>query len=165
MNNKGWGMTDMLWILAAFGIALIVVTILYVQNFKNFSSPTKMPETSPNIQVTSPTMAKEEEKEKEEHEETSKNSNLSYTEIEELLKSAAIDYVKQFYNDESVSEVIIKVSDLERESLISGIYDYNDPTSSCEGYVRYKKEGNTYDPYVRCGNNYVTAGFNDNLAK
>lgn len=162
MDNKGWEMADMLWILAALGLALVVVTILYVQNFKNLSSVTDSTSESSNIQVTSPTIVKEEDKE--EHEETSTNSNLSYTETEELLRSAAMDYVKQFYNDSSVSEVVIKASDLERESLISGIYDYNEPTSSCEGYVIYKKEGNTYESYLRCGSNYITSGFNDNLA-
>lgn len=162
MNNKGWEMADMLWILAAFGIALIVVAILYIQNFGDLSNSSKKASTSSDVQVTSPTMAKEEEKEPEE---TSEKTNLSYQEIEELLRSAAIDYVKQFYNDQSVSEVIIKASDLEKEAMLSGIYDYNDPTSSCEGYVRYKQEGNTYEPYLRCGNNYITAGFNDNLVK
>lgn len=164
MNNKGWEMADMLWILAALGIALIVVAIIYVQNFKNFSSSPKAPSSS-DIEVTSPTESREEEKIQEEHEETSKKSNLTYIETEELLKSAAMDYVKQYYADSSVSEVVIKESDLERESLISGIYDYNEPTASCVGYVIYRKEGNTYEPYLRCGSNYVTAGFNDNLAK
>lgn len=168
MNNKGWEMADMLWILAALGIALLVVGILYVQNFKNLGSnnSNNVEENDENIEVTSPTQAEEEEEEKEKelHEETSNNSNLNYQETEELLRSAAMDYVKEFYNDGSVSEVIIKASDLQKEALISGIYDYKEPTKECKGYVIYRKEGNTYNAYLKCDSNYVTAGFNENLA-
>lgn len=166
MNNKGWEMADMLWILAALGIALLVVGILYVQNFKDLGSSDNTGKINDeNIEVTSPTQAKEEkeeEKEKEIHEETSKDSNLNYQETEELLRSAAMDYVKKFYNDQSVNEVVIKASDLEKEALISGIYDYHEPTKECKGYVIYRKEGNTYNAYLKCDGNYVTAGYNEN---
>ena len=90
------------------------------------------------------------------------DSTLTYTEMEELLKGSAIEYVKKYYSDPSVSEVIIKDEDLEREAIISGLQDPNDSSTSCEGYVIYQKEGNTYLPYLKCGSNYVTNGYNEN---
>lgn len=165
MNKKGFEMVDMLWILAAIGMSLLVVAIIYVQNFKELENHDV--DNTPNksdIQVTTPTQSKEEKEEQKKHEETSEKSNLNYEETEELLRSASMDYVKKYYSDSSVSEVVIKASDLEREALISGIYDYQEPSKECKGYVVYRKEGNTYDAYLRCENNYVTSGYNDNLA-
>lgn len=163
MDNKGWEMSDMLWFLVVFGIALMVVAILYVTNFKNIGNESDNNLNKGNIEVTKPTLAPKEEKE--ETNDDSTKAEFTYEEAIDLLKSAAIDYVKEFHSDSSVSEVIIKSSDLERESLIPEIYDYKEPSNKCKGYVVYKSEGNDYQVYLRCGNNYVTAGYDDNLAR
>lgn len=157
-------MSDLFWILAILGIALLVSIVVYYQTFGNDRSSENYPEGE--IEVTSPTEAPTEPEVLEENENDDKevniDSTLTYTEMEELLKGSAIEYVKKYYSDPSVSEVIIKDEDLEREALISGLHDPNDSSTSCEGYVIYQKEGNTYLPYLKCGSNYVTNGYNDN---
>lgn len=164
MNNRGWGMSDLFWILAILGIALLVSIVVYYQTFGKTSSSKNYPEGE--IEVTSPTEAPTEPEVLEENENDDKevniDSTLTYTEMEELLKGSAMEYVKKYYSDPSVSEVIIKDEDLEREALISGLHDPNDSSTSCEGYVIYQKEGNTYLPYLKCGSNYVTNGYNEN---
>lgn len=165
MNNRGWGMSDLFWILAILGIALLVSMVVYYQNFGNGSSAKDYPEGE--AEVTSPTKAPSEpeeleEENKEDDKEIDVDSTLTYGEMEELLKGSAIEYVKKYYSDPSVSEVIIKDEELEREALISGLHDPNDSSASCEGYVIYQKEGNTYLPYLKCGSNYVTNGYNEN---
>lgn len=157
-------MSDLFWILAILGIALLVSIVVYYHTFGNDRSSENYPEGE--IEVTSPTEAPTEPEVLEENENDDKevniDSTLTYTEMEELLKGSAIEYVKKYYSDPSVSEVIIKDEDLEREALISGLHDPNDSSASCEGYVIYQKEGNTYLPYLKCGSNYVTNGYNEN---
>ncbi len=165
MNNKGWGMSDLFWVLGILGIALLVSIVIYQQTFGGGSTTKNYKEGE--IEVTSPTEAPTEsevldEENQEEDTEFDINKNVSYSDMEELLKSAAIEYVKKYYSDPSVTEVVITNEELEREALISGLHDPKDNSLSCDGYVIYQKEGNTYLPFLKCGTNYVTSGYNNN---
>ena len=158
MNNKGWGISDLLWILGVIGASLVLVSVLIRVSLKD--STVKIEDSGDNrIETVTPEEAPEELESDDENVEIEVNDTESYSELEELLKSSAEEYVKKYYNDESVSRVTISLSELEQEAFVSGLTDPNDSNVICDGYVIYIKESNNYQPYIKCGSNYQTPGY------
>lgn len=154
MNNRGWGMADLFWILGVIGVTLVLVSVLIRVTLKDLA-PTSN-NVSSQIEVTKPTETPEEAHKDDENVQVEINDSESYEEMEELLKSAAEKYVSKYYQDDSVTSVTISLEELEKEALISSLYDPNDNSIICDGYVIYNRESNSYTPYLKCGNNYQT---------
>ena len=157
MDNKGWGMSDLFWILGVIGISLLLVSVFIRVTLKDTSISLENPEG--NIETVSPEEAPDELESESDNVEIEVNDTESYNELEELLKSAAEEYVSKYYSDETISSVSISLNQLEQEALISSITDPNDDNISCDGYVVYISENQSYQPYLKCGNNYQTPGY------
>ena len=157
MNNKGWGMSDLLWILSVIGVSLVLVSVLIKVSFKETSITNEFDDSK--IETVKPEEAPEELEPEEDNIEIEVSDNDSYIEMEQLLKSAAEEYVTKYYSDSSVTSVTISLNELEQEAFVSSLYDPNDPSISCDGYVIYTRENKSYQPYLKCGSNYQTSGY------
>ena len=141
MNENGWGFKDFILILAIIFLALLVTVIIYQDSFN------KKDATKPI------------EPEKED----TKSSYESYDEMEIKLKKAAERYQNNNYQGTLESkETWILSYDLLREEgyLKKALYDIQDKSSECSGYVVFSKRASniSYAPYINC-KNYTTAGY------
>lgn len=133
MNNRGMGINDIFIFVAVICLALLVAMVLYNKDFKSLFSG----------------------------EDTNK---MTYNEIEESLINAAKNYTDNYYYKplESGDDDYVTVRTLETEGIIQTIIDPNDDKITCTGYVHFfKKEKTTYEPYLRCGSNYETTGYQE----
>lgn len=96
---------------------------------------------------------------------TTSTNDFDYTSIEKQLKTAASLYQKDLYPDFNSKDDVMYVTS---KKLIALDYLTNltDGRVSCEGYARF-----TYDnivktePYIKCGSNYKTKGYEARYAK
>lgn len=142
MNQKGWGFKDFIVILGIIMASVLITFIIYKVSFRKTDS------------VTDPV-------------EVEKNIYESYEEMEYILKKSAERYQNDNYqgnidNDENwiLSSSLLYKKGYLKQKLI----DIEDKSKECEGYVRFIKKGASvgYIPYVKCGSNYVTEGYDAN---
>lgn len=157
MNNKGWGMSDLLWILSVIGVSLMLVSVLIKVSFKEI--PISNDFDNSEIETIKPEEAPEKLEPEEDNVEIEVSDTNSYNEMEQLLKSTAEEYVSKYYSDSSVASVTISLNELEQAALVSSLHDPNDINVSCDGYVIYTSENKSYQPYLKCGSNYQTPGY------
>lgn len=89
------------------------------------------------------------------------NRTYSYTEIEKIMKEAAISYFKE-HNDElpidvgDISE--IDVTNLVAAEKMKDLSEYTKEDVTCSGNVQVEKTESSYlyTPYLDCGNTYAT---------
>lgn len=96
--------------------------------------------------------------------------SYSYTEIEEIVKDAAIAYFKDHpeslpLDEESVVE--IDSSNLVVEEKMKDLSEYTKEGIACFATVQVEKSGNEYlyTPYLNCGENYSTEELYKKLIK
>ena len=89
------------------------------------------------------------------------NKTYSYTDLEGILKDAAIAYFKD--NPESLPTEEGNIVEIDSSNLIvaekmKDLSEYTKEGVSCSGTVQVEKSGNDYlyTPYLNCGENYVT---------
>lgn len=157
MNNKGWGMSDLFWILSVIGASLVLVSVFIKVSFKD--TPISVEGNDNRVETVAPEEAPEELEKEDGNVEIEVNDTENYNELEELLKSAAEEYVQKYYTDDSVTSVSISLNELEQEALVSSLTDPNNSNINCDGYVIYTRENNNYQPYLKCGSNYQTPGY------
>ena len=143
MNNKGFGLPEVLVFIGISMFILVVVTIycnthdIFNDNYKeeNIEEQKDVESTDidivPNKQVV-PT---------------------EYTKLEEKLKNSAYNY-----SFDKKENTIISLKKLNIDLI-----DPIDNTIKCNGYVVYKSNNNTYIPYVNCPGMYVTENYNSEL--
>lgn len=132
MNNKGWGLNEMLICCGLLGIAFLVVIVLIEQNFKNLVNA----------------------------EDQGFNQTYTYSQIEKSLIVASTNYLEdQRLEIEDGSTLKITMSTLLEKGYIQNLYDKNN--NLCTGYVVYSKDRHdySYKPYVKCGSDYKTDGY------
>ena len=132
MNNKGWGLNEMLICCGLLGIAFIVAVALIEQNFKDLSDSLK-------------------ENTVETH---------TYEQIESSFVQSSMKYIEdQNIEMENGSTIKITNDTLLHNGYIKKMYDKNE--NLCDGYVVFSKEKGkyTYSPYIKCGSSYQTEGF------
>lgn len=131
MNQGGWGLKDIFIYVGVITLALLVAMILYNKNFKQLFDSASSIET--------------------------------YTDLESKLIRAARTYTDNFYYKalEDGDAGYVSVKTLKDSGVIDKIEDINDSKIECSGYVHFNKEESTvtYDPYLKCDNNYITTGY------
>lgn len=130
MNQRGWGLSTLIGFLLLFGFFLVIVAILYNQNFSDINDN------------------KEKIKEEESTEEI-----IDYTELENILEEGAKEYISSKKN--KTDSMIITLNDIEIY-LPKKLIDLK-TGEECMGYAIYFKKQIT--PFIRCGSNYQTDNY------
>ncbi len=134
MNERGGGINDVFIFLAVICLAVLVTMVMYNKTIKDLFSG----------------------------DDTTK---MTYNEIEESLINSAKNYTDNYYYKplENGDNDYVTVRTLETEGIIQTIIDPEDDKITCTGYVNFSKEDDqtTYEPYLRCGSNYETTGYEE----
>ena len=142
MNQKGFGLKEFVIIIAVIFICMIIIMSLYQTIFSQ-AEVEPVPESEP--------------------EETEK---ISYQDLEEELKKAAERYQNDTYqgNIENTEVWTLSYSMLKEKKYLDKLTDPNDKNTECSGYVEFVQDGAqiSYTPYLKCGTNYETKGYDDN---
>ena len=157
MNNKGWGLAEMLILCSVLVIALLLASF-YIRSLGR----TINGKIEHNNTVNAEQSNKEDNTLDTEENSTNSNNNEVYTRIENKMELLSQRYIYDMYSNE-VDETTIIVDmkhlleqDFEKE-LENMIDNY-----SCKGYSKvYKVETIIYyDAYIDC-DEYTTKGFED----
>lgn len=84
------------------------------------------------------------------------NRDKGYKEIEKRLEEAALKYATDNYIEGN--KITIEKSLLVSSSLIGEVYDLENKSAVCDGYVVIDIVNNTAKPYIKC-ENYQTEGY------
>ena len=92
---------------------------------------------------------------------TNSNRKYSYSEIEKIMKNAAISYFKDNKNSLPVEDgdiTEIDAANLTAAGKMKDLSEYLKEGDACTGSVQVEKtsSGYLYTPYLNCGNNYST---------
>ena len=91
---------------------------------------------------------------------SNKNKSYSYSEVEKIMKNAAISYFKD--NPDSLPSEEEDIVEIDASNLVAGEYmsDLSEYISeeACSGTVQVEKtsSGYLYTPYLSCGDSYTT---------
>lgn len=133
MNEEGWGFKDMFWFLAIICVALLLAMMLYNRTFSDLFDSS-----------------------------SGEYSGETYSDIESDLEKTAHTYTDNYYYKilEDGDEGYITIRDMQDKNLLSSVKDIKDENISCSGYVYFEKHESTmYKAYLKCGDNYETAGY------
>ena len=88
-------------------------------------------------------------------------SKYSYSEVEKIMKSAAVSYFKDhpdYLPQEDGSIVEVDSSNLIAEGKMKDLSEYLDESVQCTGAVQVERSGSEYlyTPYLSCGDSYST---------
>lgn len=136
LNKNGWGFRTFIIMGAVLLIALLITTFFVIRLYSQLPSLTDINLDSQN-----------------------------YSDIEENIQYAALDYYKDFYNSEKITGVLVLSTDnlikhelLERKDLIDTSND-----DLCKGYAIVKENENkkiVAEGYIKCSE-YITEGYQD----
>lgn len=130
MNNQGWGLRIMLFFCAVFILIIVMVSAALDKSFNDIAPKKEKVDTNP-----------------------------FYT-LEVRMVNATKNYIQDNYND--VNDIALEVSlpDLTQKNYIEKI---KDPYTKieCNGYVIFTKKNSniSYEPYLKCGSDYMTSGY------
>ena len=132
MDNRGFGLRIMLFFCIVFISLIIVVTSIVNTNFKSLAR------------------------------EKGTKSKYSYFDLEIKMVKAATNYSNKMYSTSirENTEVGLNLKTLKNSNYLTTIKDpYNN--KECSGYVILKKGRHNiqYIPYLKCGTNYKTIGY------
>ena len=169
MNNKGWGLQEMLISLLVLATALIISVILINHNFKKLNKTLNQNKPVDNNAVMSGVdqdSNKEEQKPEEKPPKSTppeKKDYSTYQEIETDIIEAVKKYQANIYGAELLEgdKISVTITALVRENYLNEITDIKDKKTKCSGYATFIKENNNidYKAYLKCGNNYQTEGY------
>lgn len=142
MNQGGFGFKDFIIICAIIMAIVIVTFVIYKVSFQKPDKVTRSVDTK---------VSKYE----------------SYEDMQYYLKKGAERYQNDHYHGDVESDEIWILSSelLLKEGYLKGkLIDVDGSNNECDGYVRFVKKGASvsYEPYIKCGDNYVTEGYNTN---
>lgn len=146
MNNKGFGLQELLVFIGIFLFILVAITIYGNAKLGNdsfYEEPDVKVEEESTINDTKPT---EIEIPKE------------YVSLENKLKAAA-----KKYSFNRTENVIITLKELQDSNLIGNLADPNDNSILCNGYVVYNTTEDKYMPYINCNGMYATESYDSSL--
>ncbi|MBR2833355.1 MAG: hypothetical protein IKE75_02870 [Bacilli bacterium] len=133
MNNKGFGIRDVMVFLAIICLCILMSMIIFRRTFTELfdSSHNKVDET--------------------------------YVSIEKDLERICKTYTDNYYGKilEDGDSGVVTIRDMQGESLLTVVRDITDDNVICSGYVTFEKVNGTtnYKTYLRCGENYETGGY------
>ncbi len=136
MNNKGEiGIKEALIFISIMCLSILVTMVMYNRTVKDIFGGTSM-------------------------------DGLTYQDTEEKVTKAAKDYNFNHNKNqlENGDRNKITIKEMQNEGTIDIVVDPKDNNVTCTGYVEFTmKNGEiTYDPYIKCGSNYHTKGYNAN---
>lgn len=141
MNEKGFGIKEFIIIIAVIFISLIIIMALFKSIFQNNQN------------------------EKSEPSQTEEIKTVTYEELEKRLEKAAERYQNDTYsgNTDETAVWSLSYSMLKEEKYLDKIIDPKNQ-KECTGYVEFIQDGAkvSYKPYLKCGNNYKTKGYDEN---
>ena len=157
MDNKGWGLPEML-ILSAIIIFALMIAVINIKKLGN------------NIEANSSKITKEENvitsneegptsDEPDSSLQTDIKNNDSYVDIENKMIKASQQYIEQNFTIEDNITIIVDESHLiEQDSTLSDDMSKD----NCGGYVKVTNDNINfyYTPYLKC-DNYVSDGYNN----
>lgn len=141
MNENGWGFKDFILIFAIIFLALLVTVIIYQVNFNKDDATEPIDPKAEEVEI----------------------NYSNYGEMELKLSKAAQRYQNDHYQGmlESKETWVLSYGLLIKERYLKkSLYDIEDKSSECSGYVVFSKNGSSisYKPYLKC-KNYVTDGY------
>lgn len=143
MNQKGFGLKEFVIVIAVIFVSMLIIMSLYRSLVNNSAKP--------------------ETEEKNEPEETEK---ITYQDLENTLEKAAERYQNNTYqgNTENTEIWTLSYSMLKEEKYLDKLIDPNDKNTECTGYVEFIQDGAkiSYKPFLKCGSNYKTKGYDSN---
>lgn len=143
MNNKGFGMTEMIAFCSVLLFGLMVSAILINKNFKDVDKS----KITDSINIAANMDYKKDNK---------KEKNI-YSNLEAKIKKSATNYK----NDKNISNEIVTYTTLQEEGYLDKLVNPSDINDICYGYA--KIENNKVIPYLRCEGNYATEDYNINF--
>lgn len=147
MNNKGFGLSELLVFIGIFLFALVAVAIYGSVKLGNDSYYDK-----PDVDV--------DETEINDLTPTEMEIPKEYILLENKIKNAALKYS---YNKNE--NIIITKEQLQKASLLGELKDPYDNTVICDGYVVYNSSSKSLTPYINCTGMYATENYDENLLK
>lgn len=141
MNNKGFGLPEVLLFVGISMFALVGIAIYINTNIINNSN--FFPEST-NVKSTNYTLVPN-------------NFEIpkEYKRLENKLKDTSKKY--KFNKNQ---DTIISYNKLKKAKLITKILDPNDKNILCNGYVIYDSGDKKYTSYINCPGMYVTKKYN-----
>ncbi len=161
MNNRGFGLTEMIVFIVVSLVTLVICVIVYDQNFgKTLEVYDNSDDTVQIIGDNKNIDYEEENTNKEEQPKTEKLSKVEkqYKELKDKMISTAKIYVTDNYVGKT-DKIIIKLSKLVNDEYMQELIDPNNKDNICTGYVVYDGNDN-YDAYLKCEGNYTSENYN-----
>ena len=161
--NDEWSLQKLLKIL----FIIFLVCVIFALVFKGIVSITKKASSKQKKETEQVETKKETKKKKEEKqtEESQDLTNVTYSDLENRIKLGAQRYENDNYQGtmESSETWILKYNMLKEKGYVENKLLDPNGAEECTGYVVFKKEEAkiTYIPYIKCGNNYKTAGYDE----
>lgn len=146
MNNKGFGLQELLVFIGLFMFILVAVAIYWKAKFGS------------NKLYEDPIQIEENQKTKVDVEPIQIEIPKEYKNLEEKLVNAS----KKYAFDRNKNN-IITLKQLQNSNLIGKLVDPNDSSVVCDGYVIYNSNTFVYNPYINCTGMYVTESYNSEL--
>lgn len=162
MNNKGFGLVNIL-AFSVFAILAIVIFYAFTTSIMGFIPKTHIPDYTNEYAkyfksaiTTEPTLMAN----------NTVQSYTSYKQIEDALSNATAKYISDYYSTIYEDDPLyIKVTTLVKDGYLNEIKDISDSSVVCTGYNEVLKSNNniTFTSYIKCGDNYKTAGYTARL--
>ena len=139
MNNKGFGLPEML---VFVGVSLFILIVINIYINKNISND-KIISTSDNIENVNTTLVPSNVKIPEE-----------YIKLENKIKEAS-----KKYKINKNENIIISLNKLKKANLLVKLTDTKNSNICLNGYVIYNSDSKEYTPYINCPGMYVTNNY------
>ncbi len=137
MNEKGFGIRDVLVFLAIVFLCILLSMIIFKRTFTELFDSTR------------------------------NYNNETYMSIEKDLESIGKTYTDNYYGKilENGDKGVITIRDMQGENLLTVVRDIKDERIICSGYVTFARNSGitNYKTYLKCGNNYETEGYRKRL--
>jgi hypothetical protein len=153
MNEKGFGLTEVLMFIV-FSLIILVAAVITINN--DFSEL-----QGNNTDTKTPTQIIGDEKETKKTEkvidEKIKKEDSEYQELLDKMTNTAKIYITTNYTG-TTDRIIIKTSKLVSDEYMEDLIDPKNSDNVCKGYVIYDGV-EEYTPYLNCGENYVSQNY------
>ncbi|MCI8445434.1 MAG: hypothetical protein HFG15_03250 [Bacilli bacterium] len=146
MNQKGFGKLEVMAFLVVVALSLTIVAILYNQ---------VMSSVSPGGTGTGTYVTPDQDYENDD------TANMimadDYASLEKQIAECSAPY---FLSNSQEGEVeVVTILTLVQNQYFAAVQALDDPDILCTGYVEHHKQNGTYQTYLKCEDEYETAGY------
>ncbi len=150
LNEHGWGLGTLIAFIFVFLLAILLISVNAYKMGLTDGNISNVPITNPN--------------DNKDFTNSTNKDNITYLELENKLVVAGSSYKQLYYNDLVVGDsVYVTDKQLSSVGFIDNLVINN---IQCKGYVQIKNNGESfsYTPYLKCGDNYKTEGYIEDLS-